>query len=278
MQFNNEALKEKTNLFKIFIVVFIFLFAINIGIIMASKNAVKQKEDDALEAARPADIAISIIKDSFCTDCADINVAVDAVKKTNVKVGKEEIFEANTPEAKKLIDDLGIEKLPVFVIKGELNKNADVVKLLSQIGEVKNGIFKSTYFIAPYLDVVSGSVKGKVTVTFISDKTCKECYDASPFKQVLANNLGMTNPTVVSLDKSSRGAKNLIRKYKIKSIPAFVLTGEVSLYPKLTGVWLTIGTSEKDGSYVLRDIKKVNPGLVYRDLGTGKIIKPEAPK
>lgn len=266
----------KNNLLKIFIIALIIVFSINIGIISATKKTVKQKEDAALELKRPANIYISIINDPLCADCADIAPVINAVKKTNVKIIKEESFAAGSAEAKDLISKFGIQKLPSFIMTGEINKNEDVKKLLSQIGEIKDGTFKFNYFIAPYLDLASNTVKGKVTVTYISDKTCKDCYDVAPFKQILSANLGMNNPAVVALDKSDRGAQSLISKYKMQSVPAFVLTGEVSMYPYLTGIWLQIGTLEKDGSYVLRDIKKVNPNLVYRDLATGQIIKPEA--
>jgi len=265
---------RKNNLFKIFLAAFVLVFIINIGLITASKDAVKQKEEAAQEAARPANISLTIVKDSSCADCVDITPIINAIKKTNVKITKEETFEANSSEAKSLISEFGVKKLPTFIIKGEVNKNDDVKNLLSKVGEIKNDTFKFTYAVAPYLDLASNTVKGKVTVTFIADKSCKECYDANPFKQILANNLGMTNPTIVSLDKSDKAAQVLIRKYKIEAAPMFVITGEISEYPYLTGIWLQIGSLEKDGAYVLRDIKKVNPNLVYRDLATGKIVKP----
>lgn len=264
----------KNNFLKIFIVAIIIVFSINIGIISASKNALKQKEDAALELKRSANISILMINDPLCSDCADIAFIISAVKKTNVKIIKEESFAAGSAEAKDLINKFGIQKLPSFVITGEVNKNEDVKKIFSQIGEIKDDAFKFNYFIAPYLDLASNSVKGKVAVTYINDKTCKECYDTAPFKQILSANLGMTNPAVVVLDKSDKAAQSLITKYKIKSVPTLVLTGDVSDYPSLIGVWLQIGTLEKDGTWVLRDIKKVNPNLIYRDLATGKIIKP----
>ncbi len=267
---------KKKNLFKFSIVAIIIVFAINIGIISASKNVVKQKEDAALETSRPANISLTIITDRLCIDCANITPIIDAVKKTNVKITKEEAFEFGSQEGKDLIKELEIKKLPTFILKGELNKNADVAKILSQIGEIKNDIFKFNYFMAPYLDLVSGLTKGKVTVSFINDKTCTECYDTNPFKKILANNLGMINPAIVTLDKNDKVAQALIKKYKMESIPAFVITGETSEYPNLTGVFLQIGSLEKDGAYVLRDIKKVNPSLIYRDLAIGKIVKPEA--
>ncbi len=278
MQIKTEILKEKTNVFRILLVIFVLVFAVNISIIMASKKTVKQQADAAEEAKRPANISLAVIKDSSCPDCADINPIISAVKKTNVKIAKEETFEASAQEAKDLISEFGIKKLPSFIIRGEISKNEDVAKLLSQIGETKNGAFKFNYAVAPYFDLASGTVKGKIAVTFIADKSCAECYDINPFRQILATNLGMINPAIVTLDKSDKAAQVLIKKYNIEAIPAFVLTGEVSEYPRLAGIWLQIGTMEKDGAYALRDIKKVNPNLVYRNLKTGKIIKPEAPR
>lgn len=268
--------KNKNNLWGIIFVIFIIVFAVNIGVITASKKTVKQQLDAAEEARRPANISLAIIKDSSCADCADINPIIGAVKKTNVKIAKEETFEAASPEAQKLIGEFGIKKLPTFIIRGEINKNEDVKKLLSQVGEVKDSTFEFNYFLAPYFDLTSNSIKGKVKVTFVTDKSCAECYDINPFKQILAGNLGMANPAVAALDQSEKEAQSLIKKYKIEAIPAFVLTGEISEYPKLAGIWLQIGALEKDGAYVLRDIKKVNPNLVYRDLKTGKTVKPAA--
>jgi hypothetical protein len=266
------------NLYKIFIIAIVAVFVINVGIILADKNAAKEKIDSALELNRPANVSLTVIKDSSCTDCADILPFVSAIKNTNVKIIKEETFEAGSAEAKDLINKFGIQKLPSFVITGEINKNEGVKKLLSQIGLIKDDTFKLTYFIAPYLDLASNEVRGKVTATFITDKTCTECYDINPFKQILSSSVGMTKPNVVTLDRGDKDAQVLINRYKIQSVPVFILTGEVSDYPSLTGVWLQIGTLEKDGAWVLRDIKKVNPSLVYRDLTTGQIIKPEAPE
>lgn len=79
---------------KIFLAAFILVFAINIGIITATQNNLKEKTGAALEAARPANISLIIIKDSSCADCADISPIVGAVKKTNVKITKEETFSA----------------------------------------------------------------------------------------------------------------------------------------------------------------------------------------
>ena len=87
MEFN------KNNLFKIILIVFVVVFAINIGIITASKKTVKQKVDAAIEVKRPAELKLTMIKDSSCSDCADITLIIDAIKKTNVQIINEETFD-----------------------------------------------------------------------------------------------------------------------------------------------------------------------------------------
>lgn len=261
-----------------FIIVLVVVFAGNIAMIELSKKDLAQKVKAAEEIKRPADIEIIAVKNSACAECFDLNPFIDAIKSTNVKVAKEETFEASGEAGKKIIQEMSIKKLPAFIIKGEINKNDDVRNLLLKVGEIKNDNFSFSVPAAPYFDLASNSVKGKVVLTLITDSDCKECYDVNGFKQVLANSAGVLKPEVITIDKKEKSAQDILQKYKMKSLPAFILTGEVSEYPAIKGIWLQVGTLEMDGAYVLREIPKVNPGLVYRDLETGNIIKPETSK
>lgn len=264
---------KKITLLNLFTAAGIIIFAVNIGIIITNKNIVGQKVKAAEELKRPASINLKIVKDSSCADCADLQFIIDAIKKTNVRVEREESFEASSTEGKKLIQDFEIKKLPAFMIDGEVNKNEDVKALLGQIGEIKENVFKLNYPVAPYVDVASNSVKGRVQLVLIADKTCAECYDVNVHKSILAR-LGVSKLSLEkTLDKSSAEGWALIAKYKIKSIPAFVLTGEVGEYAGIAQVWPKVGTIEKDGAYVFREITQLG-AVSYRDLITGKIIKP----
>lgn len=245
---------------------------INIAIILQSTVAVTKKVKAAEEAARPANVSLTIIKDSSCADCADITPLINAIKNTNIKITEEKSIESSSEEGKKITQEMGFKRIPTFVIKGELNKNEDVKKILGQVGEINGDTFKLNYKFTPYIDAALGSVKGKVDLTFITDASCAECYDVTEFTKVLPGGAGVVKYGLSKLDKKDKAAQDLINKYKIGALPSFVLTGETSEYPGLAGIWLQIGAIEKDGTYVLKDITKLNPKLAYRDLKTGKII------
>lgn len=252
------------------------VFLINIAIILQNKSTVAQKKAAAEEASRPANIEIFVISDLSCADCADITNYINAIKNQSVKVVAEKTIAVNSEEGKNIIRDFEIKRLPGFIIKGELEKNDGLKSMLNNFGKIKDGLFVFTGNFAPYFDILSGKVKGAVNLTLISDKSCAECQDAKIYKQILSR-FGMAKfSTEAELDRSDSKAKNLIQKYKIAALPTFVLSGEVSEYPNLANTWQQVGTIEKDGAYVFREVKAT--GLVYFDLKTGKIVNPQAQK
>lgn len=255
------------------------IFLINIAVISQNKSIVAGKKAVADEIARPANISITIIKDSSCTDCAELTNYIDAVKKQNVKVISEEVLDTfkATPEQaakiSKLRDEFNIQKIPTFTITGELTKSDGLKNLLSAMGEIKNNTFKFTLPVAPYVDYSrSGHIAGIVELTLISDKSCAECQNAQIYKQILARFDLLKFSPETDLDRSDTEAKTLIKKYKITALPTFILSGEVSEYASLVNTWAQVGTVEKDGAYVFRELKVT--GLTYSDLKTGKIVKP----
>lgn len=255
------------------------VFLINIAIILQNKSILAQKKAAADELARPANISITLIKDSSCADCADLANYIDAIKKQNVKVVSEDVLDAfkATPEQEtkisKLKDEFNIQKIPTFTITGELEKFDGLKNILSAMGEIKNGAFKFTLPAAPYIDYSrSGHVAGIVELTLISDKSCEECQSADIYKQILSRFGFQKFPTEIKLDRSETKAKTLIKKYKITALPTFILSGEVAEYPNLVNTWTQAGTIEKDGAYVFREVKLT--GLTYIDLKIGKTIKP----
>lgn len=248
------------------------VFLINITIVLQNKSIVAQKKAAADEASRPANIEIFVISDSSCADCADITNYIDAIKKQNVKVVAEKTIDANSKQGKNVIMGAEITRLPGFIIKGELEKNDGLKNLLNNLGKIKDGVFAFTANFAPYFDILSGKTKGVVSLTLISDKSCAECQDAKIYKQILGR-FGMAKfSTEADLDRSDSKAKILMQKYKIAALPTFILSGEVSEYPNLANTWAQVGTIEKDGAYVFKEVKVT--GLVYFDLKTGKVVKP----
>ncbi len=278
MQFKNK--KDKVNTFLWAGIGLILL--VNIAIIFQSIAAAKNKIIAAKELARPADISFIIIKDSACPDCASLDPYTNAFRKMKVNVTSERAVEIGSEEGKKIIADFGIGKVPMLIVQGEISRSAELSKLLSVLGKTENGSFVLTSPdanapIAPYLDLATGQIKGRVGMILISDKACAECPDAKFYKQAIAG-AGVINPeNKGELDiTDSEGAK-LVKKYNITSVPTFILTGEVAEYPALLKEWPKLGTVEKDGAYVFRELK-IFQGLIYFDLEKNEVVKPEVKK
>lgn len=262
--------KLKLNTFLLMVLGLVIL--INIAMIFQSTSAAKIKIAAAEELARPANISITIIKDTSCADCADIQPYIDITKKQKISVTKEETLDYKSEQAQKFIKDLDIKKLPTFIVSGELDKSENFKKLLLSGGEIKDGTFKFALPIAPYFDLASKEVKGRnINITLISDKTCKECYSTDVYKNFIAR-AGILKPaSQTELDKTDAAAKGLIKKYAITNLPTLILSGEVTEYPNIINLWTTLGTVEKDGTYVFRETKLVG---TYFDLKTRKVVDP----
>ncbi|MBI5553753.1 MAG: hypothetical protein HY917_03355 [Candidatus Diapherotrites archaeon] len=69
-----------------------------------------------------------------------------------------------------------------------------------------------------------------------------------------------------SLDMNSDEARELIEKYRIEKIPALLLEGETGKAAVLSQNWPALGSSEADGTLVLRNIPPP-----YRETATGRV-------
>ncbi len=369
--------------FSISILLFIALFiniTTNVLIFAKIDNVIEEKIENQKELERPADLEILSVIDSTCADCFDIVPFIENIKKLNVNIINESEFQRDTEQAKELIEKYKIEKIPTFIIKGELEKDASLAELWTKIGEIKNGNFVFNKVMPPYVSAETGEIRGKVNLTVISDKGCKDCFSAS-FYENLPKQLGLSitetnrveyrtpegralvrnnniksiptiiiqgdlgaysletldkfgdidedkfiltevNPPYIStisgllkgglnltvltdnscdkcydvnvydniikqfrlyikndkqVDMSSYNGKYLIDKYKIEAVPTIIITGDMNLYNKPNSVWSNIGTTEKDGAYVLRKdgIKQLG---AYKNLITEEIIGTENSK
>ncbi len=255
---------------------------VNIAVLFQSTAVAKDKVAAAEELARPANISFITIKDSSCADCAGLEPYTNAIRKKNVNVIGERTIESGSDEGRKFIADFGIKRIPTLIIQGELSRSADIAKLLSFLGKTEKDTFVLTTPdpsapLAPYIDLATGQVKGRVGLILISGKSCTECPNAEVFRQAVAG-AGVINPENKGvLDVADAEGARLVSKYKITVVPTFVLTGEVGEYTALAKDWPKLGTIEKDGAYVFRELN-IFQGLVYFDLKKNAVVKPEVKK
>src|SRR3989338_478545 len=76
---------------------------------------------EAEEKSRPAEIELTAIT-AECAECAPVEDIIAAVKSAKVKVTKESTLAASDGQAKALINQYGIMRLPTVVAKGGVDK------------------------------------------------------------------------------------------------------------------------------------------------------------
>jgi len=251
----------------------VIAISVSMGIMISARTntVVDQKIAETKESIRPADLEIISIVDSNCDDCFSLSPLIEGIKQMNVNITTEKTLQFSEQEANDLVVKFNIEKVPVLIIKGEIEKDKTLADYLGKIGKIEDNTFILTKVLAPYVATDTGEVKGLVELTMITDRDCKECYDVTVHEKILRNfGINTNNGQVTEIDFPD--AQKLIKKYNITLVPTIIITGDVSDYPSLQKIWTKVGTIEEDGSYIFRQgVKQMGS---YKDLSTGKVIKP----
>ena len=171
----------------------------------------------------------TIIKYSECKECTDFIIAINEFRKLGVKINEPVFYEFD--EAQSLIDKYKIDKVPTLILSEEAKNYKQIIDVWQNIGTIEsNGVFIVRNFNPPYYDLKSKIVKGMVDIVFIKDKTCVKCYDVMKNKLALEK-LRVYIKNEVSVDAGDNEGKSLIKKYKIRKIPTFIMSKEAMDYP-----------------------------------------------
>ena len=233
----------------------VLIFIINLFFAMSLTSVLKQKIAEAEEAAKPANLELTIIT-TQCQDCFNINSVIEGIKSENVNVTKEETLDVG--DASQLIQDYNIERLPTVIVKGELNKT-NLDSTLTAVGDAL--VFTSQ--TPPYYDVSLSRVKGLIVATVINASGCGSCTDVAPLLDELKSN-GIIIARETTLTEEE--AAGLIETYNMQALPSLILSRDASEYQLLVQNWPALGTIEQDGNFVLRDIPPP-----YKNTTTGAI-------
>ena len=229
------------------------------------------------EQNKPYAFSLITIAPENCPECFTTAPLIDALKKQNITITEERTLNATENEAKNLIEQYKILKLPTLIAKGAFDKNDALKKQLETIGTVTGDTFVWTQVQPPYTEVATGNVRGKFSVTYVTDTTCKTCYDVMRHQQAMAN-LGLKPADDKVIDIHSAEGKKLRTEYALTAVPTIILTGDLTEYDSLKAVWPSVGTIEKDGTYIFRENGIILAAMgAYRNLKTGKIVTPPAP-
>lgn len=250
---------------KVFLIV--ALVSTSIGSISATRilATTEKKIADAKEMARPAKIQLTKINASGCQDCFNLDDAVAMFKKQNITVESEKSLTSDSPDAEKLIKDLGIKRLPTYLVTGEVSKKS-LEGFVKSNGEMKNNTFVFTGVQPLFIDTESKREVGQVSVTYLTDPACPQCINPKLTVEAYKKaGIKITNERDVPWN-STEGQK-IVNQYKITKLPTFLLSSDIDVYPSVKSNWNNLGSVESDGVYVARQLF-----LPYRDLSKGQVV------
>ncbi len=246
---------------------YVALIATIVGALFATKTllTINKNIAEAKEAARPAEVNMTIITAPDCVDCFNVSLAVAAFKKLNVAVGEEKTFSFDLPEAASLIEEFGITRVPTYLVTGEIDKK-NLEQFVSTNGEVKNNTFVFTSVPPVFFNPETKKEFGNVTVTILTDDSCPQCFDPTRIIDSYKNG-GISITDIKETPFRSVEGQELITKYKIEKVPTFLFSSDIDFYDDVKNSWPQIGTIEQDNTYVVRNVL-----LPYRDLAKDQVL------
>lgn len=227
-----------------------------------------------------AEAKVYIVTSGSCGNkCWDTQLFLDALTQRNIKiVSSKKVSVGWWPFGlgNSLVTKYKITKVPTVVVEFTGSNKPDITSFFNtNLGNVTNGVFVLGKILAPYYDLTTKKITGLVSVTYLSDKTCADCYDVTKHAVALKN-LGVDTSSAKTVDIGSTAGKALISKYNITKVPTVLVSGEVSEYQVLAQAWADVGIVAADGTYIFTNVDLMDGS--YKDLATGKIIKADPAK
>ncbi len=217
-------------------------------------------------------VKLIALTDAACSQCIQLDGVITALEGAGIKLVDKQTHAYDSPEGKALIGKYGATRAPALVVSNDITVYEGMDAQLQAMGSVeKEGYYVVHSLFPPYRDLASNQVKGLVEVIYLTDESCKECFDVTVNKQILQR-FGLAMESEKTLDVSSAEGKQLVNRYSLTKVPAFLMSGEAKEYASLNSVWKQVGTVEGSGWYVFR-----KPELfgTYQDLEKGEVVVPQ---
>jgi len=214
-------------------------------------------------------VSVTSISDSSCEKCGDLLAAVDSLKNAGIIISEEKKLDYSSSEAQTLIKRFEVQRIPALLISSNIVEYTGMKQSLDQIGsKEKEGFFALHAQIPPYRDTKTNEVKGLVNVTYIGDISCNSCYNVTVNKEIIAR-YGLVIVGEKSLDINSTEGSDLVKKYKIETVPIILVSSEANYYDDFKQIWskIPVGSVESDGWFVMRHPEFLG---TYKNLTSGQ--------
>jgi len=230
---------------------------------------------DALSGEIKGRVSATLINPENCSSCSELRTVIDGFKSAGITMSSVTELNFGEEKARELVSSLSINKLPALILSDDIfDYGEEYASSIRQVGTEKGDKIIIEALVPPFINVSTGETEGLISVVYLTDKSCPECYDAQGFHKRIIQSLS-TNPNQeTTIDISSEEGAALLEKYSIKKVPTILISGDVTMYPSLVNAWQQVGTQEPDGTFVFRNIDLI--GQVYKDIESGKVVKPKA--
>lgn len=217
-------------------------------------------------------VSLIELKKEDCSQCSNLSLLIGQLKASGLKIVSQSALSIGSEEGKSLINKYKIEKAPTMILSPEAKFYSTINENWNKVGSVEDdGYYIIRNLNPPYYDINKSRVVGLVSITYLTDKTCKDCYDPEQFHKAILKGLGMVFSDERRVDVSDTEGKSIVGKYNIELVPTMILRGDVSEYTALVRAWKSVGSIESDNSYVFRtvDIAK----KTYKNLTSSEIVQ-----
>ena len=219
-------------------------------------------------------VTVYSLRDTKCRKCDDLSVLISQMMLSGIRIVDQKNISVDSPEGKDLVGKYKINFASTII----LSKDAAAYPLIQQVwprfgSKEIDGSYVLRTVYPPFINLTSGELKGIVDITYLTDKSCTECYNVNVHKQILTSpqSLGIKLDKEETVDIGDGKGRELIAKYNISQVPTIILSSGVSDYPSAIALKQFFSV-EKDGSYIFR-----KPSVVgaYKDLTTNTVVKPQ---
>jgi len=267
-----NALHQKKSFMQIVLFVLGIVLIANVIVMALFTFRVNEKLTEAIDITKPQEGELLVIVPDDCPLCGEMTLEQEFITKQNIELLDTRTVSAGSAEGIQFIETYQLTQIPAMIfsssypIKPSLKKVfEDSVRFFDEM----TAVWENT--IPPFENTKDGLVSGLVDVTYLTDKSCAECYDVRQVQRSILARLGIAINAEYVVDVSDDEGSVLLQTYNITSVPAILLSPEANVYNQLTQVWSQVGTQEKDGTFVFRKNEALG-NVIYRDLSTGRIV------
>ena len=188
------------------------------------------------------------------------------------------IYNYTSEKGQEYIKKYGITKLPALILNKSGEQNG--ITFYDFLNEYKDYIDETddAYVFdkklpPPFFSLKQNTTKdGLVGAILLHDKYCKDCYDPGLLVKFLVTD--PINLFVIDeqpFDVNDQQGFEFVRKDNITSFPTVILSGEALDYPKISEKWNQLGTIEKDGNLLFRNMSQVKD-INYTKIDTPRLV------